>query len=260
MIRKCWFIVALMAAGACMGRAALMLSGTSYQQTFDGIGSGLLAGWSVDTGATSSSLGQAATFTTYKDSWGEASGGFYNVASADGSPSYSSTTQQGNSTDRALGVKQVGSGGYDPGAAIVFEMQNTAGLGNFSLSLEAQILNIQSRSTTWSFQYRIGDSGSFLTLGTFGDPGSWGATTVSFDSSDLGAWDNQSSDVWFRIVALDATTGSGSRDMFAIDDFTMSYSAVPEIPAWGAVSGAGLLALCARRAWRQRCCGEKLKS
>jgi len=48
-------------------------------------------------------------------------------------------------------------------------------------------------------------------------------TTVS-----LAAWNNQSSDIWFRIAALDGTTGSGSRNVFAIDDFDLSYSAMPE--------------------------------
>jgi hypothetical protein len=258
MIRTWPFILALlMAAGAGSGRAALVLSGTSYMQTFDTIGGGLPAEWSVYTGASSSSLGSSATLTTYKDSWGETSGGFYNLASADGLTTFAGTTAQANSTDRALGVRQVGSGNYDPGAAIVLQIQNTAGLGNFQLSLEAQILNIQNRSTIWSFQYRIGDSGNFTTLGTFGDPGSWGSTVVSFSPSDLSAWNNQSSDIWFRIVALDGSTGSGSRDMFAIDDFNLSYSAVPEPQTWGAISGAGLLALCGGRLWRQRCCWKK---
>jgi MYXO-CTERM domain-containing protein len=97
-------------------------------------------------------------------------------------------------------------------------------------------------------------------LGTFGDPGSWGSTAISFNSSNLGAWNNQSSDIWFRITALDGTTGSGSRDMFAIDDFTLSYSAVPETTACGAISGTALLALCGLRVWRQRRRRENLKS
>ena len=260
MNRKWQLILVFMAAGACSDRAALALSGTSYTQNFDSIGNGLPTGWSVYTGATSSSLGTSASFSTAKTHWSETSGGFYNAASADGLLSYSSNTAQDGSSDRVLAVKQVGSGGYDPGAAIVLQIQNTAGYGNFSLSLKAQQLNSQNRSTTWLFQYRIGDSGDFITLSTFVDPGAWGYTSISFDSSDLAAWNDQSSDIWFRIVALSDSTGSNSRDMFAIDDFTLSYSVVPELDQLGLMSGAGLLAFCGFQVWRQRRCCEQRKS
>lgn len=251
------FMAIIFFAGSYMCRAALTLNGTSYNQTFDDIGNGLPDGWSLYTAATASSLGTAVMRAPTMDTWGESSGGFYNVASADGLSSGSSTTQQKNSTDRALAVKQVGSGGYDSGAAIVLQIQNTAGLGNFSLSLEAQILNEQSRSTTWYFQYRLGDSGNFATLGAFNDPGVWGFTTISFNCNDLGAWDNQSSDIWFRIAALTLSSGSGSRDMFAIDDFSLTYSslshlAVPEPDGQGLVAAALPLILCSLLLWRQR--------
>jgi hypothetical protein len=250
------FMAIVFFAGSGMCRAALVLTGTSYVQNFDNIGNGLPAGWSVYTGSSASLLGSSATFTTAETAWSKTTGGFSNVASADGLSSDTSSSQQSSSTDRALGIRQVGSGGYDPGAAIVLQIQNTAGLGNFSLSLEAQILNEQSRATRWCFQYRLGDSGNFTTLSAFSDPGVWGSTTVSFNPSDLSAWDNQSSDIWFRIVALDGTTGSGSRDMFAIDDFSlryssMSYAAIPEPAAEGLIAGTVLLVPCGYPLCRQ---------
>lgn len=255
------FVFFVFFSGGCLCQAALVLTGTSYAQAFDKIGNGLPEGWSVYTGATASSLGSPATFTSSPTYWSKTSGGFYNVASADGLNPGSDTTDQKNSADRALGVRQVASGDYDPGAAIALQIQNTTGLGDFNLDLEAQILNEQNRSTIWSFEYRIGDSGNFTTLGTFSDPGDWGSTPISFNSNQLAAWDNQASDIWLRITALAETTGSGSRDMFAIDDFALSYSssnysAVPETAAGGLISGTMLLAACSFRWWR----GHRLRN
>ncbi|MBU6173903.1 MAG: hypothetical protein KGQ60_08870, partial [Planctomycetes bacterium] len=34
--------------------------------------------------------------------------------------------------------------------------------------------------------------------------------------------------VWLRVVALDPSISSGNRDTFAVDNFSLSYSAVPE--------------------------------
>ena len=130
---------------------------------------------------------------------------------------------------------------------------NTTGYGSFTLTFEAQMLSVQPRSTTWTIDYRLGDSGNFTALGTFSDPGTFGSTTYSFGPSSLSAWDNQSSAVYFRVVALSGSSGSGSRDTFGIDDFSLSYSAVPEpvtvaLVVFGAVLAGGRLArrLCAR--------------
>jgi hypothetical protein len=258
MIRKCSSILALIFAGACAGRAALVLSGTSYTENFDSIGSGLSAGWAVYTSASSSSLGTSTTFNTTMSTWtqtGEiASGGFWNVASADGLSSGSIDTTQNGSTDRAIGFRQVSTGGLDPGAAVVLNIQNTAGFGNFALSVKIQLLADNGHSTDLALDYRIGDTGGFTTLTTFTDPNTFGSTTVSLNSTDLNAWNDQSSDIWFRIAAVNPSTGSGSRDTFGIDDFSLTYSAVPEPAAWGAISGAGLVALCVWRVWRRRFC------
>jgi hypothetical protein len=45
--------------------------------------------------------------------------------------------------------------------------------------------------------------------------------TISFGN----ALDNQALPVWIRIVALDLSTGSGSRDTFGIDNFRLNYQA-----------------------------------
>jgi hypothetical protein len=175
------------------------------------------------------------------------------MASSDGLASGATPTQQANSADRALGIRQTGSFG-NPGAAFELNIQNTTGFNNFSLSVSLQMLSVQSQSTTWTMDYRIGDSGSFTTLGTYSDPGTFGSTTFTADSTALSSWNNQSQDVWFRVAALSSSTGSGNRDSFGIDDFSLNYSisAVPEPDTWGAISALGLLGICGLREWRQK--------
>lgn len=239
--------------------AILTLSGSSYSQNFDSIGGGLPTGWTVNTGASASADGTSgATFTSTATTWADNSGEFRNVASADGLTSTASQTTQNASTDRALGIRQTGNpGGFgDPGAAFVVRIDNTLGFSGFSLSLQAQMLSVQTRSTTWTFDYRLGDSGNFTSLGTYTDPGTFGSTTINFDSTALSVWDNQSQDVWFRVVAIGASSGSGSRDTFGIDDFSLTFTPVPEPTniALG-IFAAVLLAFSGARAL-----GKKLKS
>jgi hypothetical protein len=253
-MKKIMAIICLVVA-AGLAKGALALTGTSYTQNFDSIGSGLPIGWSVDTGATSSSTGSAATLTTTAAAWGGSTGQFANFASSDGLTSTATSTTQAASTDRALGIRQTGSLG-DPGAAFEFNIANTTGLDDFSLSISLQMLSVQTRSTTWTIDYRVGDSGGFTTLGTYSDPAVFGSTIFTADSTALSSWNNQSQDIWFRVVALNAATGSGNRDTFGIDDFSLSYSAIPEpapVPepaGWSLISAIGLLGICGGGIWR----------
>jgi len=142
----------------------------------------------------------------------------------------------------------------------VLELQNTEGYQDFTLSLKAQMLSVQTRSTVWTFDYRVGNSGSFTTLGTYSDPGVFGTTTFTFTPSQLSAWNDQSSPIWFRVVALTGTSGSGNRDTFGIDDFSLNYSPVPEPGEWGAYAAVGLLGFWGLRAWRQRCTAKAART
>lgn len=195
-------------------------AGTSYTETFDSISTGLPSGWTIRTGASSTSRGTAGAFTTTAISWSDSGGAFKNLASADGGLSSDSTATQSARTDRTLGIRQaIG----DPGAAFELELANTTGKTSFSLSLKHQMLSVQTRSTVWSVQYSTTGS-SWTTLGTYTDPGVWGST--SSGALSLGsAINNISGPVYLRVVALNASTGSGSRDTYAIDDFSLTWSA-----------------------------------
>jgi hypothetical protein len=206
----------------------LILNGINYNQDFSTLSNGLPVGWSVRLNATTNGLGTNADFSTAAKTWADTKGEFGNCAStvANSGTNFNgteSTTIQPGCTNRALAIRQTGSFG-DPGAAFTLQIANTIGLSNLMFSVDLDLLRSNSYSTTWTIQYGIGDSPSvFVTLGDFSDPGVFGATTRSYN---LGAdASGSSSNVWIRIAALSAATGSGTRDTFGIDNFSLSWTA-----------------------------------
>lgn len=224
--------------GALSASAQVSLSGISYTENFNSIDSGIPAGWSVKTGATSSVLGTDVSLVTAETSWATSTGNFRNVAASTGLTSSSDVPTQGNSANRAIGIRQTGSFG-DPGAAFTFNF-NSTGYTNVSFSLDAMMLSVQGYSTTWSLQSSTNGT-SWTTHATWSDPGTFGSTSVS-SGGVISALANQSS-AYIRFVALSAATGSSSRDTIAIDNFSMSFSAVPEPSTYAALLGAAALGL-----------------
>lgn len=204
----------------------VLLSGT-YSQNFDSAGGGLPDGWFVYTGANTSSLGTPAVFSTAATAWGSTTGQFANMASAQGLAGTETSTQQAGASNRSPGIRQTGSFG-DPGASFDFNF-SSLGLRITSLSLDAMMLSVQPRSTGWTIQYGIGASPTVWTTfagGTYSDPGIFGTTTLALSGfgTDL---DNQAS-AWIRVAALGASTGSGNRDTFGVDNFSLTASTIPE--------------------------------
>ncbi|WP_254512701.1 cadherin domain-containing protein [Anatilimnocola floriformis] len=194
---------------------------TSYTETFDTLGSGLPTGWTVRTAAAAGALGTVTTAGTAAGTWSDTAGGFKNLASADGSTGTESTAAQGAKTDRALGLRQTGSLG-DPGAAFDFELANTANRTGFSLTFSNQMLNVQPRSTTWTAQYSTNGGTVWTTLGTYTDTAAFGSTTATYSLGS--ALDNLPGSVHLRVVALGASSGSGNRDTFGIDDVSLTWT------------------------------------
>ena len=209
----------------------LPLTTSPYNQNFDAISAGLPQGFYAKVGATASSIGTG-DMTPFggwaPTAWSQTSAGAKNFASATGLNSASDATAQGASTNRAFGIRQTSSTGYDPGSAFVILLDNTTGKSNFQVSFQLQSLDITSgRITPWVVDYGIGDVPStFSTVttnpATLTTGPTFGSTTVT--CSLPAAVNNQSQKVWIRIVTLTASGTSGSRASSAIDDFQLSWN------------------------------------
>lgn len=233
----------LVAFHASLTGAQVTLTGTSYSQSFDSIGTALPSGWDVRTGASSSSLGTAASWTTTATSWSDTSGRFGNCAAAE-SPATSgdNATAQNGRTDRAVTIRQSGSFG-DPGASVNFYFSASSvtfsGAGT-ALSIKMQQFDNQGRTVVWSIQYGTGASpSSWTTLGTWTTVAGWSSETVTFTGSELSALSGQAA-AWIRVVALSASTGSGSRDRVGVDDFTLTYAPAVSAPSVTTVAASGI--------------------
>jgi autotransporter-associated beta strand protein len=196
-------------------------------QNFDALGSGLPSGWTVYSGATSTSLGtnvSGSAFSSAATAWTAASSaGYYNVASATvGSGAVAAA--QNAASDRALGLRPAGGSPYDPGAAIVYSF-NTTGNTVASLGLTLQLLDPQTRSNTATVQYSLNGGTTWVSFtgGTYADPGAFASSTLVLNNAtEIAAISNQSS-VLVRVALLTASTGTGSRDLIGLDNFTVNY-------------------------------------
>jgi hypothetical protein len=219
----------LLALGA---EAQLALNGTNYVQNFDGLDSGLPAGWMVNTNASATNAGSPVSFATSRTNWGSSTGAFGNYASTtnDAGAAFlgsESPATQSACANRALGIRQTSTFG-DPGSAFVLNITNTSGMANFQLGLDFLMLSVQSRSTVWTLDYAVGNNPTrFTPLATFADPGIFGTTHTNIFLGT--ALDRKSSNVWIRVAALNPSTGGGSRDTFALDNFSLSWTTAPDI-------------------------------
>ncbi|HEX5651770.1 MAG TPA: DUF5689 domain-containing protein [Chitinophagaceae bacterium] len=218
--------------------AGLNLTTSPYVQNFDGIAGGYPQGVYGKVGATAASLGSAdaGIYNSFAATpWNQTSAGVKNFASATGLTAASDAAAQAASTNRAFGFRQTGTAttGGDPGFAYTFEIANTTGKTNFQMSFILQQLDPTTpgstpRVSTWTVEYGLGDNpGSFTSVTTAPVTltttfGTWASTPVTVNFGN--ALDNQNQKVWIRIVALNATTGSGSRPSTAIDDLQLSWN------------------------------------
>jgi hypothetical protein len=203
------------------------LTTSPFTLNFDNIQTGLPKGVFVKLSAASASIGIDGAFSTSPSSWSNTSSGFKNYASATGLTSATSSSDQSVSLNRALGVKQTSATGFDPGAAFVFELNNTSGKTNLVLKFLLQSLaDGVGRTTTWQVDYALGDNPTtFIPVTTLPSAiitdGTFASTPVIVDFGN--SLNNQSSKIWIRIVSLSATTGSGSRASTGIDDVEISW-------------------------------------
>jgi hypothetical protein len=226
-------------SNSSVAQTPVTLSGISYSQNFNSIGTTQPTGWTVVTGASASSSGTTETFPSGATDWASGVGAFGNYASLGaGLPSNANSTTQSNASNRALGVKQTSGFGTfgDPGAAFVLHLTNTTGFVGFSLTFK--LMNMDpfigvGRTATWYVDYGVGATpSSFTTIATSPTPlatiqgaGQDSATiTVNFGS----VLNDISDHVWIRIVNT-ATSGSGARPATAIDDAVLTWTTYPTL-------------------------------
>jgi hypothetical protein len=195
---------------------------------FDGVGAGLPTGVFAVTGATASVLGTEAAYVSGQNyHWGSVAQGPKSFASATGLTSATDSTVQSTTVNRAMGFRQT-SGTGDPGAAFVFEFENTTGKSNFTLEFLLQSLDVTSpRAVTWIVDYGFGASPSSFTpavpvgiMTTGNSTFSSNLVTVNFGA----ALNNTAGKVWVRIAALAVSTGSGNRPTSAIDNVKFTWN------------------------------------
>jgi len=209
-------------------QAQVTLTGTTYTETFDALGSGYPTGWSVKTHATATALGVDTVLYVTPLNWANTTKGIKNFASADGLTTATDSATQYAATDRALGIRTTSS--FAPlGICFALQIANTTDMNTFSLAFKLQSLDATSpRTATWKVQYATGATPTTFTdltttpalLTTGGSTWTNTAVTASFGA----LLDNLAGPVWIRIVQLDATAGSGNRPSSAIDDVTLTWS------------------------------------
>ena len=210
------------------GFAQLTLGTSPYIQDFDGLPT-MPLGWTVRTSATNASLGTINAVGI--NTWASSTGEFRTVAAAEAPfTAGSSNAAQAAATDRALAVRPTGTFA-DPGAAFTLEIDNTIGKAGFSLAFKHMTFDDNaSRSAVYAVQYTTVAAGTsgWTTLGTYTTL-TWGATIANYSFGT--ALDNISNTVWIRVVSLVASTGSGGRDTYGIDDVKIAWAtnATPDV-------------------------------
>lgn len=232
---------------ALTGSAQVNLTGISYTQNFNNVGSGLPAGWSVHTTTTASTLGNLGNFTTAATTWaaGTALTDFRNVASDNLAFGAASGTQASD-LNRAIGWRPLAAATDARSGSIMLTIADTAGFQDFALSVRVFTGNDSATSSqTYLLEFRVGNTGTFTPIATYLTPttGATGfnAQTFTANSSVLSMLNNQPDTVYLRLRGI-ATSGT-SLDSIAMDDFSLTYSAVavPEPATFASMLGAAAL-------------------
>jgi len=235
-----------------VSQAQVVLTGTGYTEGFGGLGSGLPVGWTVWTSASSTTFGTSASFSSTQETWASSTNVFRNISS-DNIAFGSNSTLQGNNTNRALGWRPLGasSAAITPSrtGAVMVEFADTLNKVDLSLSLEVFQASNTGGVQTYALEYRVGSTGSFTQLGTSYTTVDLDAaytdfhpTTFSFGALDLAPLENQSGPVYLRLRGL-TSTGSSNMDLIGIDDFSLSYTVIPEPATYAAMFGLVSLAV-----------------
>lgn len=235
MNQKCSFIIMLALAGECVCRAGLT---TLADWTFE---SSQPTGYGATTGGFAAESGLNAGTSV-------ASGYHANSSTTWSSPA-------GNGSLHSFSSEHWGVGDYyqfsvsTVGFTKLFvqydQISSSTGPGIFLFEYSSDGVNFTVLGADYAVKSSNWSSGSQTA-----------STTFTENLGSITALDNNST-VTFRLVDDSATAagggnvGTGGTDK--IDNFIISGNVMPAPePAWGEYSGAGLLAMCGVRLWRQR--------
>lgn len=262
MLHKLLIAAAVAAAASTAAQAAVSLTGTSYSQNFDSLGvaetanpwtnDSTLEGWSLF-----KSTGDAITSLAAGDGR-SSTGSFYGFGTS-------------GSTERALGGLASGGayfgspGSGAPAGYIAASFSNGTGhqIEDVTLRFDGEQWRNGGNASAQSmiFQYGIGNTFSAVVHWTNAAAFNWsspvvGASAAAVNGNDAGRvadvggtfatpnW-NSGSTLWLRWVE---DNDLGNDHGLAIDNFSLSVSAVPEPAAYAMLlAGLGLLGLAARR-------------
>lgn len=139
----------------------------------------------------------------------------------------------------------------------MLSIANTLNLVDFSLSLTVFQSNDVSGSQSYSLEYRTGATGDFTTLGSNFTTSSIAisdflVTNYSISGVPLASIANQADAVYFRVRGVSGSSGgTGNLDTIGIDNFSLTYTAIPEPSTYGLILGAGALGFAAYRRRRR---------
>lgn len=252
--RLFWLPLILLAAAAPRLLAQVSIA-TSYTQNFDSLGTALPSGWGAWTTSTATGNGTAFTWSTTQIA---NNGGFTAASAFRNLPGASQTWSGGltTGTDRSLGWRGDSAAARD--GSITFTLNNSNGYNFNSLTFNAFTPNSAGSTATFDFQYQIGTSGTFTnftptvsytTVSIAAAPLT--VTSISLTAVDLGALNDQSSQITFRFNNT-ATSGVTSWNTLAVDNFSYSATAIPEPSTYAVIFGAAALAAAAWHRRRQR--------
>jgi hypothetical protein len=232
MIRKWQLILVLMAAGACSGRAAIIADWTFEGSVTSLTGNGYTYG-AADTGLNTAASSASGLHASASTQWSFPAG--------NGSP-------QGFDADHwAVGDYfqfSVSTVGFNQITVTFDQISSGTGPGKFLFEYSTDGTTFTAFGSDYSITRDSWSSSSHTTLSTF--------TENLASMTGL----NNNYTVVFRLVDDSATSGNGGTVGPAgashVDNFTINGNVIPEPAAWGAIAGAGLLALCGWRVWRQR--------
>jgi hypothetical protein len=218
----------------------------------------IIADWTFETSQPNIPTPGAANSSSYASEIGiNASSSYASGQHADATTVWSSPA--GNGSAHSFSSTKWASGDY--------YQFSVSTVGFVQISVAFDQISSGTGPANFHFEYSTDGGANFSTFADYAITHTTftvSSTTFNENLSAMTGLDNNAG-VVFRLVDANSTSEGGgtvnTTGTSKVDNFIVNgISVVPEPPGWGAISALGLLGICGLREWRQRRCGEKLKS